>query len=86
MNSKFWLISKIVESQRAGLFRMPCDFMGPEEKSSCSQSWGAYLSPPVAGVSAISSKLTYSAPAGLCGWPKGDSWKADLPPMLAAQS
>ncbi|KPK87753.1 MAG: hypothetical protein AMJ94_16540 [Deltaproteobacteria bacterium SM23_61] len=32
------IISKFVESQRAGLFRISCDFMGPEEKSSCLQS------------------------------------------------
>ncbi|KPK93324.1 MAG: hypothetical protein AMJ94_03405 [Deltaproteobacteria bacterium SM23_61] len=37
-SNKKWFISKFVESQRAGFFRMSCDFMGPEEKSSCLQS------------------------------------------------
>jgi hypothetical protein len=40
----------------------------------------------VAWGSAISPKLSCQAPAALCGWQVGDLWKAEIPPMLAAQS
>ena len=33
-----WIISKLVEGQRAGMYKMSCDFRSPEEKSSCLQS------------------------------------------------
>ena len=35
---KMWFISKLVEGQRAGIFKMPSDFRVPEGKSSCLQS------------------------------------------------
>jgi len=34
----FWVISKLVEGQKVGIFKMMSDFRGPEGKSYCLQS------------------------------------------------
>jgi len=46
--------------------------------------YGRFMNRPYGrGGSAISPKLSYHAPAALCGWPAGILWRADIPPMLA---
>jgi hypothetical protein len=30
LNKEFRIISKLMEGQRAGIFKMPCDLRGPE--------------------------------------------------------
>jgi hypothetical protein len=38
-----WVISKLVEDKRGGLFKMISNFRSPKEKSSCLQSQGTTL-------------------------------------------
>jgi hypothetical protein len=53
---KIRIISKFVENQRAGLFRIPCDFMGPEEN------------PASAGLLAIMRRISLRTGGGGIGY------------------
>jgi hypothetical protein len=60
---------------------------GARKKSHLACNHEAHISPYLwRGVSAISVKLSCHAPAALCGWQAGSLWRADIPPMLAAQT